>query len=941
MRKYVLFSLCLIGLKAFGYPQYAVHHPNIGGLLPTVVRYGATFDPMEGVLAYDHTDGYISNISISGTVNTAVAGDYTLTYSVVNSAGESKQVEREVTVLPPGQFCRIDATGRIGPHQIIALDDSYTNTLATNVTFIEIVVKAGDNADYRYSLVEREWDDPDYTNTPPLATNWCVAGTNEFYHDLYLCRYPRKDRWLKVMMSDTNTGEYTEVVYGIKGDPGVPFVSPLDTNTYYRLSEEVDDPETSEEQFNKYYAQGGSFWLHADIPTLKRMGVKAKYLTYGNPKDSYGDIQRQELQGLAVTVRAFMFGANKRDGSDENWAKVERHWFHTLGRQMNMSYRRAYELFFSEVKMDGFYDHFTNTYATIRANYNPKRIYIGPSNYGSPKTYTGFYDLTNDYFQIEWHTGHFDKMFRDWPKKKRQFPCYFQYPRINETFRLWTAALDFKNYRSIHVLARDCRMSAAILDKCGFMAPLSSGEWSYYALPYIAMWYCYDGYDYLNNAVYFKDDWDGDGVPNADEVTYGTDPFNADTDEDCIFDSDEIKWGLDPLDPSDASEDLDGDRISNFDESVLTHGTRHVGSGTPPIDPVTMTDSNGVVHTIALNNPDDGMWDEDDDMLPVWFEATSGANPMGLNTFKDGLKGSFTWYLDTAKEYGGCTMMMYYQMDLKLPDDHDGLGAYDEIKSGLDPQNPNDYAADWDGDGLSNSNELAQGTSIVGDDTNGPVFNASMRYPTCKVGENVKGPSLAYSVTAPDVDEKLTFTKLSGPSWLSVDSTGQLSGTPDTADEGVNSWQVQVEDGLGRSDTAELVINVKSAGTAINYAAWVSGQNLGTSTNILADPDGDGLNNLMEYAIGGNPQQADRIVPLSIHRDSTGNVKCTYRRRHNAADLEMYLESTRDLLNSNWTTGTTYEIGSGPIDSLIDNVTNGLVNPQTPPLYFRLRVRQR
>lgn len=44
-------------------------------------------------------------------------------------------------------------------------------------------------------------------------------------------------------------------------------------------------------------------------------------------------------------------------------------------------------------------------------------------------------------------------------------------------------------------------------------------------------------------------DSDGDGISDAEEAEYGTDPNNADTDGDGIDDAQEIAYGLDPLNP--------------------------------------------------------------------------------------------------------------------------------------------------------------------------------------------------------------------------------------------------------------------------------------------------------------------------------------------------------------------------------------------------------
>src|SRR5262252_1780223 len=47
----------------------------------------------------------------------------------------------------------------------------------------------------------------------------------------------------------------------------------------------------------------------------------------------------------------------------------------------------------------------------------------------------------------------------------------------------------------------------------------------------------------------------------------------------------------------------------------------------------------------------------------------------------------------------------------------------------------------------------------------------------------------------------------------------------------------------------------------LTYADWVSGHGLtGSSTNIYADPDGDGVCNLMEFAFNLSPEVADKAA---------------------------------------------------------------------------------
>ncbi|WP_170222735.1 immunoglobulin-like domain-containing protein [Rarobacter faecitabidus] len=63
---------------------------------------GASFDPRSGVRASDLVDGDLTGaVAIAGSVDTATPGDYTLTYSVADSAGNTATVQRVIRVLAP------------------------------------------------------------------------------------------------------------------------------------------------------------------------------------------------------------------------------------------------------------------------------------------------------------------------------------------------------------------------------------------------------------------------------------------------------------------------------------------------------------------------------------------------------------------------------------------------------------------------------------------------------------------------------------------------------------------------------------------------------------------------------------------------------------------------------------------------------------------------
>lgn len=79
-------------------------------------------------------------------------------------------------------------------------------------------------------------------------------------------------------------------------------------------------------------------------------------------------------------------------------------------------------------------------------------------------------------------------------------------------------------------------------------------------------------------------DDDGDGLSNADEALYTTDPLNADTDGDGLSDLEDINAGTDPLNP-----DTDGDRYLDgwevIEGSDPLDGTSWIYQGHWPYNP--------------------------------------------------------------------------------------------------------------------------------------------------------------------------------------------------------------------------------------------------------------------------------------------------------------------------------------------------------------------
>jgi hypothetical protein len=92
-----------------------------------------------------------------------------------------------------------------------------------------------------------------------------------------------------------------------------------------------------------------------------------------------------------------------------------------------------------------------------------------------------------------------------------------------------------------------------------------------------------------------------------------------------------------------------------------------------------------------------------------------------------------------------------------------------------------------------------------------PFFTANpVTKPDATEAALYTGQTIAGSATDVDAGTTLTYTKQSGPTWLSIAVDGALSGTPGSTNVGTNSWTVQVSDGVA-SDTATLRVLVTNA----------------------------------------------------------------------------------------------------------------------------------
>ena len=131
-----------------------------------------------------------------------------------------------------------------------------------------------------------------------------------------------------------------------------------------------------------------------------------------------------------------------------------------------------------------------------------------------------------------------------------------------------------------------------------------------------------------------------------------------------------------------------------------------------------------------------------------------------------------------------------------------------------------------------------------------------------------------------------------------------------------------------------------------NYLLWAGTYGL-TDTNTTAamdyDVEPDGMDNLLEYALGGNPvtNDAAAVQPVDIFLDGD-TWQYVYKRYRDAAarQLAYDLLTKGDLIGGSWvSSGGMYETGTNTTDSTFDVVTN-TISGLADGMFIKLEVTE-
>ena len=151
---------------------------------------------------------------------------------------------------------------------------------------------------------------------------------------------------------------------------------------------------------------------------------------------------------------------------------------------------------------------------------------------------------------------------------------------------------------------------------------------------------------------------------------------------------------------------------------------------------------------------------------------------------------------------------------------------------------------------VAGANATATLNITVTNTNDAPVFATTLATADATAGMPYTGSTISGTATDVDAGDTLTYSKVSGPGWLTVATNGTLTGTPGLANAGANSFTVRATDAGGLYAETTLAINV-------------------IVPDLSADPDGDGSPTGLEFTVGTAPFDV-ASVPGSIYTNLRG-----------------------------------------------------------------------
>lgn len=176
------------------------------------------------------------------------------------------------------------------------------------------------------------------------------------------------------------------------------------------------------------------------------------------------------------------------------------------------------------------------------------------------------------------------------------------------------------------------------------------------------------------------------------------------------------------------------------------------------------------------------------------------------------------------------------------------------------------------------------------------------------------------------------------PPGLTLDTaTGLLSGTPTQA--GTYNIVLESYNALGETATQSFVLTV-AGGSTPTFSEWLGNYPGLSDPAPAADPDRDGLANVVEYFMGLSPSDGVSTAQMSAETAQPGKVSMQYRRSKNTQGVSGVMKWKNELTDANWSAdGVTDELVSDQGDHELRRASAPVLPGETRK-FLRLEVQQ-
>ncbi|TRX56678.1 putative Ig domain-containing protein [Thalassomonas sp. M1454] len=308
--------------------------------------------------------------------------------------------------------------------------------------------------------------------------------------------------------------------------------------------------------------------------------------------------------------------------------------------------------------------------------------------------------------------------------------------------------------------------------------------------------------DYVTFDVEIVDgslDTDGDNLTNNDEFAQGLNALNVDTDGDGVNDDiDEY-----PLDPALSSNQDPGYTEVLFDDFDNGFGN-WVDGGADVLNTPTLALGEKSLRIRSGLGDESSSWLVNSldltsyQLLRIKFSYMAGSMEAGEGfAVKVSNDGGTNWqtvasYLDT--DFNDLEWNLDQRLNLTNQD----------IVFTNDMQIRFESLASGSGDYVNIDN-----VAILVANNDAPTWSANPITAADATDSSLYSSSIS-AFAADNENDALSFSKVSGPAWLNVANNGQVTGTPSSADVGLNSFVVAVNDGINLNVETVLDVNVNA-----------------------------------------------------------------------------------------------------------------------------------